>query len=309
MTYTYYPGCSLHAGGVAYEKSLRAVFGKLGIELVELDDWNCCGATAYMSVRKTVAYAISARNLSLAAALGRDMVAPCSACYMVLNKTRAYLAELPRLREDVSAALAEAGLECRPDVNVRHPLDVLARDVGIERIQAAQTHVLSEFRPACYYGCQIVRPYSALPDDDPENPMAMERLMESLGASPVDYPPKVKCCGGSLVITYEPVAKTLCKELVDWAVERGANCIVTVCPLCQTNLDVLTPRSRVTNGSPPIPILYFTQLVGLALGCSPGEVGIQHGLTATTMRARPQTTVRRSSKLNESPRTAGVTEV
>jgi len=286
MRYTYYPGCSLHATGVAYDKSIRAVFDRLGAELVELDDWNCCGATAYMSVRKTVAYAISARNLALAAKVGDDVVAPCSACYYVLNRTREALGEQPELRANVGAALAEAGLELGLDTPVRHPLEVLLSDIGIDRIVAAQTHSIAEFRPACYYGCQIVRPYPAL-DEDPELPTAMERLFTALGATPVDYPPKVRCCGGMLVATFPEVARQLSEELLGWARERGANCIVTVCPLCQANLDLLNVGHQ-KNGSPAqIPVLYFTQLIGLALGCSPKEVGVQHGLAPVTIEVPP----------------------
>ena len=286
MRYTYYPGCSLHATGVAYDKSIRAVFDRLGAELVELDDWNCCGATAYMSVRKTVAYAISARNLALAAKVGDDVVAPCSACYYVLNRTREALGEQPELRANVAAALAEAGLELGLDTPVRHPLEVLLSDIGIDRIVAAQTHSIAGFRPACYYGCQIVRPYPAL-DEDPELPMAMERLFTALGATPVDYPPKVRCCGGMLVATFPEVARQLSEELLGWARERGANCIVTVCPLCQANLDLLNVGHQ-KNGSPAqIPVIYFTQLIGLALGCSPKEVGVQHGLAPVTIEVPP----------------------
>jgi len=286
MRYTYYPGCSLHATGVAYDKSIRAVFDRLGAELVELDDWNCCGATAYMSVRKTVAYAISARNLALAAKVGDDVVAPCSACYYVLNRTREALGEQPELRANVGAALAEAGLELGLDTPVRHPLEVLLSDIGIDRIVAAQTHSIAGFRPACYYGCQMVRPYPAL-DEDPELPMAMERLFIALGATPVDYPPKVRCCGGMLVATFPEVARQLSEELLGWARERGANCIVTVCPMCQANLDLLNVGHQ-KNGSPAqIPVLYFTQLIGLALGCSPKEVGVQHGLAPVTIEVPP----------------------
>ncbi|MEA3501334.1 MAG: CoB--CoM heterodisulfide reductase iron-sulfur subunit B family protein, partial [Actinomycetota bacterium] len=238
MKYTYYPGCSLHATGIAYDKSTRAVFDKLGVELEELEDWNCCGATSYTSVKKTVAYAIAARNLALAERTGYDVIAPCSACYYVLNKTRTRMTEIPELREQVNAALAEAGLETNLTVPVRKPLDVLLNDVGFDRIVASQTHSIADFRPACYYGCQIVRPYGAI-DEDPENPTSMERLFSALGAECVDYPPKVRCCGGMLVATSEEIAVHLCVDLVNWAVERGANCIVTVCPLCQANLDLL----------------------------------------------------------------------
>jgi len=282
VRYTYYPGCSLHAGGIGYDKSMRAVFAKLDTELVELEDWNCCGATAYTSIKKTVAYAISARNLALAERTGDDVVAPCSACFYVLNKTRTALTEVPELSENVGAALAEAGLTTDLSVEVRHPLEVLLTDVGIEQIAALQTHSIAEFRPACYYGCQIVRPHGAI-DEDPELPTSMERLFTALGAQPVDYPPKVRCCGGMLVATFGEIAEQLCTELVGWAVERDANCIVTVCPLCQINLDLLSLNGAGNGAS--LPVLYFTQLVGLALGCTPEQVGLEHGLAPVKVPA------------------------
>ncbi len=286
MKYTYYPGCSLHATGVSYDKSMRAVFAKLGVELEELDDWNCCGATSYMSVKETVAFAISARNLALAEKTGHDVVAPCSACFAVLNKTRKFLTELPELRANVASALAADNLECNLEVPVRHPLEVLIHDVGLERIAAAQTHSIDEFRPACYYGCQIVRPQRSL-DEDPEVPMAMDDLFAALGAHPVDYPPKVRCCGGMLMITAEEVALRLCNELIGWARDRDANCIVTVCPLCQGNLDILGRREEIVGGERHVPVLYFTQLLGLALGCTPQEVGLEHGLIPVDAKAHP----------------------
>jgi heterodisulfide reductase subunit B len=285
LKYTYYPGCSLHATGVAYDKSMRAVFDKLGAELVELEDWNCCGATSYTSVKKTVAYAISARNLALAQKAGDDVVAPCSACYYVLNRTRESMEEQPELRRNVIESLAEADLEIGLTPPVRHPLEVLLTDVGIDRILDAQTHSIAGFRPACYYGCQIVRPYPAI-DEDPELPVAMEKLFSALGAEPVDYPPKVRCCGGMMVATFPEVAQELSDELTGWARESGANCIVTVCPLCQANLDLMNVNGRRRSPG-PLPVIYFTQLIGLALGCSPKEVGLQHGLAAMAVEASP----------------------
>lgn len=280
MTYSYYPGCSLHATGIAYDKSTRAVFGKVGVDLVEIEDWNCCGATSYTSIKKTVAYAIAARNLAIAEKSGYDVIAPCSACYYVLNKTRTRMTDMPELHDQVNVALAEAGLEVNMTVPVRKPLDVLLNDVGLDTIAALQTNSISDFRPACYYGCQIVRPYGAI-DEDPEWPMSMETMFGALGAECVDYPPKVRCCGGMLVATSEEIAKDLCRDLVDWAVERGANCIVNVCPLCQANLDLL----NLDRSEAKIPVLYFTQLIGLALGCSPEEVGLEHGLVPMEIEA------------------------
>lgn len=287
MQYTYYPGCSLHATGIAYDKSMRAIFARLGAQLTELEDWNCCGATAYMSVKKTVAFAVSARNLALAEKAGNDVVAPCSACYYALKHTREGMANDPELRAQVDESLAAGGLETALTVSVRHPLEVLLTDIGVERLVAAQTHSLEEFHPACYYGCQIVRPFGAVADEDPELPMAMERLFIALGAQPVDYPPKVRCCGGMLVATFPEVADKLSRELVDWAIAREANCIVTACPLCQSNLDLTNVGENGNGKSRRIPILYFTQLIGLAIGCTPEEVGMQHALVPIDAKAPP----------------------
>ncbi len=284
--YTYYPGCSLHATGIAYDKSMRAVFKKLGSELAELEDWNCCGATAYMSVQKTVAFAVSARNLAIAERTGDDVVAPCSACYYALKHTREGMEEDTELRAQVEEALAAGGLEADFTVEVRHPLEVLLTDIGIPRLVAAQTHSLEEFRPACYYGCQIVRPFGAV-DEDPELPMSMENLFTALGARPVDYPPKVRCCGGMLVATMPQVATDLSMDLVDWAIAREANCIVTVCPLCQSNLDLINVTKGSNGTSHQIPVLYFTQLIGLAIGCTPEEVGMEHALIPPDAKAPP----------------------
>ncbi len=278
MKYSYYPGCSLQATGIAYDKSLRAVFSKLQCELNELDDWNCCGATAYMSVKETVALTISARNLALAEKKGDDLVAPCSGCFAVLNKTRKFMEELPELRQNVSTALREGGLDCRFSVPVRHPLEVIINDVGIERVVKASKYSIEDFKPACYYGCQIVRPDQAVLEDT-EFPMSLDALFEALGAHPVDYPPKVRCCGGMLAATYEDAAIKLCHELLEWAESSGANCIAVTCPLCQANLDTMTERVNSTMGTRyHFPVLFFTQILGLALGCSAKEVGLEHNI-------------------------------
>jgi len=275
MRYSYYPGCSLHSTGLPYDKSVRAVFEALDVELLEIDDWNCCGATAYMSVKETVACVVSARNLALAEPAGLDIIAPCSACFTVLNKTRSFVREMPEFRRNVEASLAEGGLSCRFDLPVRHPLEVLINDIGARRIAGQRVRHLNGLRVACYYGCQIVRPERAVLED-PEVPMALDDLVAALGATPVDYPPKVRCCGGMLVATCEDLARRLCAELCDWARHEKADCIVTTCPLCQANLELL--QARGNGQSRPVPVLYFTQLVGLALGCSAEAVGLEQNL-------------------------------
>jgi len=278
MRYSYYPGCSLHSTGIAYDKSVRATFKALGAELLEIEDWNCCGATAYMSVKETVACVVSARNLALAEKAGLDIVVPCSACFTVLNKTRSLVLEMPEFRKNVEACLEEAGMSCQFDLRIRHPLEVIINDIGLEAVRERVQRKLEGLRVACYYGCQIVRPERAL-EEDTEVPMGLDDLMNAIGATAVDYPPKVRCCGGMLVATFEEVAQRLCDELYSRAREQNADCITTTCPLCQANLDMLQ-HGQTGNGktAAPVPVLYFTQLMGLALGCSEREVGLQHNL-------------------------------
>lgn len=276
MTYSYYPGCSLHSTSRAYDASMRAVFRALGESLIELEDWNCCGATMYMSVKETVSLAISARNLALAEKTGHDLVVPCSACFTVLNKTRRFMEQMPGLRADVGEALSVANLHPDYSIRVRHPLEVLMNDVGLERLAQACRRSLADFKLACYYGCQILRPERAM-EDDPEVPMSLDRLMQTFGAQTIGYPAKTRCCGGMLMTTFQEVALNLVSEILEWARLGGANAIVTVCPLCQINLELYQDRLAAHDGgSKRLPVLFFTQLVGLGLGCTPEEVGLKH---------------------------------
>ena len=278
MDYTYYPGCSLESAHRSYSESVVSVFKYLGSNLIELEDWNCCGATAYMSVKETMSFAISARNLALAEKHKRDVVAPCSACFTILSKTNRYLKELPDFHEKVNECLKEGGLSYNLSVKVRHPLEVLINDIGLDTIKQKAKHSLDGLKIANYYGCQIVRPEKGF--DDRENPVLMDNLFEALGATNVYYPFKVKCCGGMLMTTYEDVALKLSKEIIASAVDNGADCIVTTCPLCQMNLEGyqdLINKKYNTNFN--MPILFFTQVLGLAFGLSEKELGIDKNLT------------------------------
>jgi len=278
MEYLYYPGCSLEGAARQYDESLRAVFGALGVGLKELEDWNCCGATMYMSVSETTSLAISARNLALAGQDGgRDLVAPCSACYTVLLKTDRFLRESPELKEKVDQLLAGAGLRYHLNVKVRHPLDVLVNDIGVEAVAGAAASRLEGVAFAPYYGCQIVRPERGF--DDPEFPFCMDRLFERLGARAVYFPMKTRCCGGMLMTTFPEVCLELVKDLLDCAVENGANCIVTTCPMCQVNVEAYQKQINKRFGkSFQIPVVFFTQLLGLALGCSEKQLGLDRNL-------------------------------
>jgi heterodisulfide reductase subunit B len=273
MKYTYYPGCSVKATAKMYQQSIDAIAGPLGIELEELDDWNCCGATAYMSVKELMSFAISARNLALAESLHRDVVTPCSACYLVLNKTNLYFAEYPELRKKVGQALEAGGLSYSGNLRVRHILDVIVTDAGYDKISSLVVKRLDGLRVAPYYGCQIVRPEMGF--DDPDEPTSMDELIRALGATAIDYSLKAKCCGASLMGTEEKLALRLCRELLANAEEGGAHCVITLCPLCHMNLDVYQGKvNRLFGTKFKLPILYFSQLIGLAMGISPAALGI-----------------------------------
>lgn len=273
MKYNYFPGCSLKGLGRAFEESLLPVMERLGVELVELDDWNCCGATAYMSIDETKACALAARNLAIAEKTGpHDLIAPCSACYLVLNKTKHYLKESPEIRAGVQRGLDAAGLSYSGNTPVRHPLDVLVHDVGLDVIKEKVVRPLKGLKVAPYYGCQIVRPFSTF--DDAWNPTTMDRLLATLGAEVVPFPLKTKCCGGSLTGTLPEAGLRLTYILLKEAARRGADVIATICPLCQFNLDAYHDQIEHRWGPVPIPTVYITQLMGLAFGLPAKQLGL-----------------------------------
>ncbi|RMF58220.1 MAG: disulfide reductase [Calditrichaeota bacterium] len=273
MKYTYYPGCSLHSAHQAYDMSCRAVSEKLGCELIEIEDWNCCGATIYMSVKEITSLAIASRNLALAEKYPYDLVAPCSSCFTVLNKANRFLRNNPALKEKVNSCLAKANLQYNNGVRVRHPLDVLINDMGIEIIRDYVERPLTGLRIANYYGCQIVRPERGF--DDREDPTTMDNLFEALGATNVYFPMKLRCCGGMLMTTYEEVALKLSKEILECAVENEADLIVTTCPLCQMNLESYQDKiNRTFDTHFRMPVFFFTQVLGVALGIEREKLGL-----------------------------------
>ncbi|HTX17523.1 MAG TPA: CoB--CoM heterodisulfide reductase iron-sulfur subunit B family protein [Bacteroidota bacterium] len=278
MKYLYYPGCSLRSTGRAYEESMLALFKALEIPIEELNDWNCCGATAYVSIDETEAFALAARNLELAenqAGNGTvDLVAPCSACFLVLTKTQRYLSTYPEVSRKVNDALKTVGLEYEGKTRVRHPVDVIVNDYGLDKVAKHVTRALKGIKVACYYGCQIVRPFATF--DHPHYPTSMDRIVKAIGAEPIDWPLKTRCCGGSLTGTIQEAGLRLSRALLKEAEKRGADVIITCCPLCQHNLECY--QGRINNKyeeTIDIPVLYFTQLMGIAMGIPEKELGIQ----------------------------------
>ena len=271
--FAYFPGCSLEKLAVSYHVSALETAKKLGVNLKELEDWNCCGSTTYFHVDELLAYTLSARNLAIAEKTGLDVVAPCSACYKNMFFTVAHLNKDPDLAEHVNYALEEDGLHFSGKIKVRHLMEVYVEDIGAEEIKSKVTRPLEGVRVAPYYGCQILRPQKD--HKDIEHPMFFEELLSAIGAYPVDYPLKTRCCGGSLIISSRPAALSMVKNLLQSAIERGATMIATACPMCQVNLECYQQSVNQEFGTDySIPILYFTQLIGLALGIPSKKLGI-----------------------------------
>ena len=279
MRYSYFPGCSSEATARGYAISTEAVCKTLDIELEEIEDWNCCGATSFYSIDELLALSLAGRDLALAEKEGQELVVSCSGCYITLAKAHATLRDYPALRAQVDEVLAEASLEYRGGVKVRHLLDVLVNDVGLEAMRSKVKKELHGLRVAPYYGCQIVRPNLGF--DHPEFPQSLDHVIESLGATVVPFPLKSRCCGGPLIVPQEKLALDLIHKLLRSADSNGAQCLVTVCPLCQMNLDLYQSKVNAkykTNYK--LPILFFTQLVGLAYGLGASDLGLETNIVS-----------------------------
>jgi len=265
--YTYFPGCSCSSegGAKAYNISMQAVCKVLEVELRELDDWNCCGSTPSSSVDELGAFCLAARDLALAEKAGLDMVTPCSACYVIFNRTNTCLKDYPNLRTKVDEALSAGGLKYNGTIRVRHTLDILTTDISPDALKTKVKRPLNGLKVAPYYGCQVVRPGFGF--DHPETPESLDRLITNLGGEATPFPLKTQCCGGSLIISEEELALNLTRKLLESAASNGAECIITACPLCQTNLDAYQSRvNKKFKTNYRLPVLFFTQLMGVAFG-------------------------------------------
>ena len=277
--YLYYPGCSLTTTARAYAQSLAAILAPLGVELEEVEDWNCCGATEYVTLSPLGGYALIGRNLALAERQrgGPDtLVAPCSACYVNLAKTDRYVRESPVLRDQLTEALAADGLHYTPGaMTVRHLLEVLIEDVGLDEVARHVTRPLHGLRVASYLGCLVSRPDHDGRWSSREQPLELDRLMTALGAEVVDYPLRTACCGGHMTQISPDTGFELIRRLIDGADRLHADLLVTVCPMCQMNVDAYQGEmNRHFHSHYHVPILFFTQLIGLAYGLEPAALGI-----------------------------------
>jgi heterodisulfide reductase subunit B len=254
--YSYYPGCSLHSTAREFNDSIQAVFQALGIALHELEDWNCCSAASATTLDFPLSLALPGRNLAIAQAEGRDVVIPCTACY---NRHKTAELALQQHSERGRQIETVVGFSYRGEFEVRSLLDVLANQVGLDELRSHVKKPLSGLKVVPYYGCLLLRPAEVTRFEDPENPVLLGRLLESLGADVRPWSYASDCCGGDQTLVRPEIAQRLVGKLAAHAREAGADAIVTVCPLCQMSLEMRQP-----SGPNPLPLLYFSELIGLA---------------------------------------------
>jgi heterodisulfide reductase subunit B2 len=280
MSYLYYPGCSLEGTSVEYDMSTRLLLEIMDVRLTEIEDWNCCGASAAESCSTLLSHVLCARTLALAEKMkgSFQILVPCSACYLNLKKTEEAVKRDKPLLEKINKALAEENLVFKGEVSVRHLLDVLSTDVDLGKITTLSHNKMDHLTLAPYYGCQCLRPYRVF--DDPEAPHSMDALIQATGAKVFDWEAGGQCCGAANTTTKPAAGMTLVKRILSAA--RGADAILTVCPMCQMNLESSQKKiSREQGIDLEIPILFLPQFLGLAMGKTPEEVGLDKNLSNT----------------------------
>jgi len=274
MKYAYYPGCSLHSTAKEYDLSTKEVAKALNIELTEIPDWVCCGATPAHITMHLLSLALPVKNLIQARKMGADeVVTCCAACFSRLKIANKFMEDDPAHREKVEKIVGE---EYEGEVKVRHFLDVLVNYFGLKNLGERVTKKLSGLKVACYYGCLLTRPPEVTQLDDLEDPHLIDDLMRTIGAEPVQWPYKTECCGASFSLTKTDIVLKLSGDILQMAHDEGARAIVVACPLCQSNLDLRQDAiNKKYKKNFNIPVFYFTQLLGLALGVEPGKLGFK----------------------------------
>jgi len=254
MNFSYFPGCTDHSTSIEYGMSIHGVFRTLGVELVEIQDWNCCGAAATHSLNHLLSLCLPARNISKAqSAQAGPLVIPCAGCFNMLKRAEYALKNDAEKRREIEQIV---GFTYQESFEMLAVMDVMVNRIGLEKIRSHVKNPLKGLKPACYYGCALVRHPKVTQLDDPENPQYLDRVMKALGAEPVEWSYKIDCCGADLALTYGNVVKKMVGKIVAMAKEAGAHCVVTSCGLCQANLEM-----RQDIG---LPVFYFTELMGVA---------------------------------------------
>lgn len=272
LSYAYYPGCTLKTSAKEFDISTVKVCEKLGIELKEIADWNCCGASSAHTINPLLGLALPARDLQTAEEMGKPVAVGCAMCWHRLKHTVHALTDKEKLKQ-VNEVL---GKQFHNTVKVEHLLQIF----GSNGVSLTITKELKGLKAACYYGCVLVRPKAIMEMDDEDNPQLMDRIVRSLGAETVDWDFKTTCCGASLPLAHPEAVVNLSHKILQHAAQQGGNCVVVACPMCHSNLDTRQKAIKATHPDfQEMPIYYFTQLMGLALGFTPEDMYINKHLT------------------------------
>jgi len=284
--YAYYQGCSLEGTASAYDRSIRLVMKSLGVTIMEPPDWSCCGSTPAHAFDHLLAAALCARNLAIVESMGASaLMTPCPSCLSAFKKAQARMAGNELFRKDVNDLLETP---YNGTVTAKSALQVLYEDIGPEEAAGPVTIDLAGLRIAPYYGCILNRPPKIAAFDDPENPVSMDRLLTAIGAEVVDFAFKVECCGAAFGVPKRDIVLSLTAKLLSMALDAGANCIAVACPLCQQNLDLRQSQvNRSLGTSFAVPVLYFSQIMGLAYGYTPKEVGLTKNIISADALISP----------------------
>src|SRR5512140_1438674 len=281
LTYAYYPGCSLHASAGEYDLSTRELFKALNIGLTEVPDWFCCGATPAHNVDELLSLSLCAKNLQLAGPVEGDLAVACAACFSRLKTAQHKLGDNAEKRRQVEYALdAPLALE-KP---VKHLLEILAKDYGLDRLSAAVKKPLSGLKVACYYGCLLTRPPEVPELDCIEAPTIMERVIGAAGAETVPWSHRLECCGANFTLSRPGVVLKLSGDILGSAKAAGADCIMVACPLCHGNLDIRQAGIEEASGEKfGLPVFYMTQLLALSARVSPTKLGFDSMMLSPTL--------------------------
>ncbi len=279
--YAYYPGCASQSMTIEANQTTRIVAKKLGIELHDMPKANCCGAGLLTDYDYPLYIALNARIFAEAEAMGMDIMTICSTCLMVMSAASRDLRRDTELLRKTNDVLGKAGLHYSGDVKIKHLLWVLVSDVGLEKLKNNVVRPLSWLKVAPFYGCHTLRPSDALGFDDPMKPVSLEAVIKTLGGETVEYAGKTKCCGFQVdLVTEETAEEMTAKRLIE-AKDNGADCLVTPCPFCHINLDNYQGLSgKRVSRKIDVPIFHLAQLVGLAIGLTPHEMGLSRHLVS-----------------------------
>jgi len=272
MKLAYYPGCSLDGSAIEYGLSTKRTAELLGVELLEIEDWNCCGATSGHNTNQLLSLALPARNLALAEKTGLDVLAPCAACYNRFRNTEHVVRHDRKMQEKIAAVIEMDYAASNQTLSI---LELIVNKVGLEKLREKVSHPLKTMKAACYYGCLLVRPQEHTGFDDNEDPRSMDQIMQALGAESVEWSFKTECCGAALATSRPDVGYRMIYEVIRNAREAGAECLVTACPLCMMNLDMRRRGvEKAFNETLDMPVYYITELLAIACGDSPRDVGV-----------------------------------